>query len=245
MNREGIKDLEKFWFEHLDCWPQVEVKGLCSHLADAEGDSDLNKQQQDKFFANLDLLNKQGCFPQLVHLGNSAGTFVLEDKRLTAFRTGLALYGYSPFPTTSVHFEATQALQPALSLISTVVSVQDVAAGETVSYNADYQAITKTQIAVIPFGYYEGLDRRLSNLASFQLLNGKQKIIAKLAGKVCMNLSCLDAGGEVDLRPGWEVLVISAKKSDINSLENLARLQGSIVYELLVKLQANIRKVII
>lgn len=245
MNREGIKDLQKFWSEHLDCWSRVEIKGLCSHLADAEGDSNLNKQQQEKFFADLDFLNSQGYFPESVHLGNSAGTFVLKDQRLTAFRPGLALYGYSPFPVTSGYYEATQALQPALRLISTVVSVQTLMAGETVSYNADYLAKDNTQIAVIPFGYYEGLDRRLSNLASFQLLNGEQKIIVKLAGKVCMNLSCLDAGGEEGLRPGWEVVLISPEKKDVNSLENLARLQGSIVYELLVKLQANIRKVIV
>ncbi len=245
MNREGIKDLKKFWHEHLDCWPHVEIKGLCSHLADAEGDNESNKIQQENFFKDLEFLNSQGCFPKSVHLGNSAGIFVLNDKRLTAFRPGLAVYGYSPFPSASVHYEATQALRPALRLLSTVVSVQSILAGETVSYNAGYQAATDTQIAVIPFGYYEGLDRRLSNLANFQLLNKNNKIIVKLAGKVCMNLCCLDVGREEGLEPGCEVVLISPEKTDVNSLENLARLQGSIVYELLVKLQSNIRKVIV
>ncbi len=132
-----------------------------------------------------------------------------------------------------------------MRLLSTVVAVQVISAGENVSYNAGFQADADTQIAVIPFGYYEGLDRRLSNLANFQLLKGDKKIIVKLAGKVCMNLCCLDVGREEGLEPGCEVVLISPEKSDVNSLENLARLQGSIVYELLVKLQANIRKVIV
>jgi len=98
---------------------------------------------------------------------------------------------------------------------------------------------------VIPFGYYEGLDRRLSNLASFQLLSANKKISVKLVGQVCMNLSCLDVGNGEEVGVGSEVVLISPNRHDFNSLENLARLQGSTPYELLVKFQANIRKIIV
>ncbi len=245
MNREGIKNLPAFWQAHADCWPRLDIKGLCSHLAAAEDDGRLNQQQAEKFFQDLKFLQTQGCNPELVHLGNSAGVFALADPRLTAFRPGLAIYGYNPFAENSSYFAEAQALRPALRLISTVVSVQNIKQGEIVSYNAGYQASQDTQIAVIPFGYCEGLDRRLSNQADFQLLSFGQKRRVHLAGRVCMNLCCLDAGREAPAAPGDEVELISPNREDFNSLENLAKQQGSIPYELLVKLQANIRRIIV
>ena len=245
MNREGIKDLPNFWQDNLDYWPHLNIIGLCSHLAEAEGDGVLNQKQTEAFLKDLDFLNQQGIFPKYVHLGNSAGIFTLKDKRLNTYRPGLALYGYNPFSENSPYFSEAQSLRPALSLMSTIVSVQNLNPGEIVSYNATYQAPAATQIAVIPFGYYEGLDRRLSNLAEFQVIKGKNRIKAKLAGRVCMNLCCLDVGREESITPGLEVCLISSRREDFNSLENLARLQGSIPYELLVKLQANIRRNIV
>lgn len=245
MNREGIKDLPTFWREHSDCWPKVTVQGLCSHLADAEGDGVYNQKQQELFFQDLEFLQQQHCHPVYVHLGNSAGVFALRDQRLTAFRPGLALYGYNPFSEAHPSYLRAQALRSALRLISTVVAVQDLSAGEIVSYNASFRATQATKIAVIPFGYYEGLDRRLSSLADFQLLVGNKKIRVHVAGKVCMNLCCLEINREEAVVVGAEVVLISPQVNDYNSLTNLASLQGSIPYELLVKLQSNIRRVII
>ena len=245
MNREGIKDLPNFWREHSDCWPHLKIVGLCSHLADAEGDGKINTDQQNKFFKDLNFLHQQGVYPNLVHLGNSAGVFTLNDERLTAFRPGLSIYGYNPFVQSSPYFLKAKDLQPALSLISTIVSVQKVAQGELVSYNAGYRPSQDTQIAVIPFGYYEGLDRRLSNVASFEILLPDKIVAAKSAGKICMNMCCLDVGRGEPINTGMEVVLISADKEKINSLENLAHQQGSIIYELLVKIQPNIRRVLV
>lgn len=245
MNREGIKNLSAFWQEQKDCWSNLEIVGLCSHLVEAEGSGQLNQKQSASFFKDLEFLHQQGCYPRSVHLGNSAGAFSLSDKRLTAFRPGLAIYGYNPFPENSQYYDQAQSLTPALRVLSTVVSVQTITKGEVVSYNATYRAERDTQIAVIPFGYYEGLDLRLSNLANFQIIPDDKKILAKVAGRVCMNLTCLDVDREVKVTPGMRVLVISNNRQDPNSLENLARLQKCIVYELLVKFQANIRRIIV
>lgn len=245
MNREGIKDLPSFWNMHSKLFSKVEINGFCSHLADGEGDGAFNAQQLKSFFESYDYLCSRGVLPKWVHLGNSAGVFALNDQRLNAFRPGLALYGYNPFSLTSAHYQSAEKLKPALQLLSTVVAVQKVLPGEAVSYNAAYRAEKSTNIAIIPFGYYEGLDRRLSNLADFFLIKDNNKTPLRLAGKVCMNLSCLEIGREVDAARGDTVVLISANKDDFNSLENLAKLQGTIPYEILVKFQANIRRNIV
>jgi len=245
MNREGIKNLSAFWQEYKDYLSRVKIVGLCSHLLAAEGDGESNRRQEKKFFQDLEFLHQHSCYPVFVHLGNSAGVLALSDNRLNAFRPGLAIYGYNPFTAESPHYQRAQNLCPALRLVTTIVSIQSLSSGETVSYNASYRAERDTKIAVIPFGYYEGLDRRLSNLASFQLLSANKKISVKLVGQVCMNLSCLDVGNGEEVGVGSEVVLISPNRHDFNSLENLARLQGSTPYELLVKFQANIRKIIV
>jgi alanine racemase len=96
---------------------------------------------------------------------------------------------------------------------------------------------------VIPFGYFEGLDRRLSNRAEF-LVYGHNKFFAHIAGRVCMNLTCLEIGNN-SVEIGDEVKLVSKQPDDPNSVMNLSLLMETIPYEFLVKFQANIRKNII
>ena len=166
MNREGIKDLKSFLTENAKLLNKVDITGLCSHLASADENSNLNQAQLAKFLSDLEILKTAGFNPKWIHLGNSAAIFSLQNSKLNAYRSGLALYGYSPFSENNQNFNKTEKLQPALRLISTVVSLQELLPNESVSYNETYLAKNKNTVAVIPFGYYEGLDRSLSNLAS-------------------------------------------------------------------------------
>lgn len=244
MNREGIKDIASFLTDNRDLLSKVEVTGFCSHLAAAEEGGESTQKQLAKFLSDLDILKGAGYNPKWIHLGNSAAIFNLQNKNLTAFRSGLSLYGYSPFGSDSAYYSKAQELKPALRLTSTIVSIQSLNASERVSYNGTYEMSQAGKIAVIPFGYYEGLPRSLSNLASFAWLKSGQKHYLKIAGRVCMNLCCLDASN-LEVETGDDVEIISLVREDKNSLENLANISGHITYELLVGLQSNIRRVII
>lgn len=238
MNREGIKDLPAFLASQKKYLDQVEISGLCSHLASAETASTLNQQQENNFLESLGHLRAAGFFPRWVHLGNSAGVFTLRNKMLTAFRPGLAFYGYDPFPEAR---EDTVPLQPALDVFSRLVSIQDVKKGESVSYNESFRAQQDIAIGVIPFGYFEGLDRRLSDKAELAVRADKETFYAPIAGKICMNLSSLKIG-EHKAKIGDIVQVISSDKKAPNSILNLSWLSDMLPYELLVRLQASIRR---
>jgi alanine racemase len=200
----------------------------------------LNNSQEELFMEALDKLRSAGYFPRWVHLGNSAAVFWTDNRILTAFRPGIAFYGYNPLNRED---EASEKLQPALEVYSKIVSIQNVKAGDSVSYGEEYKAETDTQIAVIPFGYFEGLDRRLSNQAKLQV-SGNEDFLATIAGKVCMNLTCLNILDN-NVQVGDEVQVISSDKNAENSIDNLAYIMDTISYELLAKLNANTRKYII
>lgn len=240
MNREGIKDLSAFIEENRRYLERVEVSGLCSHLASADNqESALNKEQENIFLADLEILRNAGFFPRWVHLGNSNAIFSLHNKLLTAYRPGLFLYGYAGDNSGGQKTE----LKPALQVYSHIVSTQELKRGESVSYNETYTASTDTAIAVIPFGYFEGLDRRLSNKAEFLVEASGGDFFAPIAGQVCMNLTCLEVSRPVKV--GSVVKIISDNADDKNSVANIAKLMSTIEYEFLVKLQANIRRKIV
>ncbi len=241
MNREGIKDMASFVKANKEYLDKVEVSGLCSHLASADQESKLNQEQEDNFRIALEILKKAGFEPRWIHLGNSAAVFTTKNNLLTAYRPGLAFYGYSPF---SSERGRDASLQPALEVFSHIVSFQEINVLESVSYNETYRANQAINIGTIPFGYFEGLDRRLSNRAQFLVRSETGYFWAKIAGKVCMNLTSLDLGQNKP-KIGDIVQIISAKKEDQNSIFNLAALCDTIPYEFLVKLQANIRREII
>lgn len=237
MNREGISDIKLFLTENKKYLHRVQIVGFCSHLMASDSDSEMNGRQESSFMNALNVLNQNKIFPTWVHLGNSAGIFVLHNKRLTAFRAGLALYGHNPLPGVNNN------LKPALRAISTVTGCQSLKKGDKVSYNGRYEALNDTQIALVPFGYYEGLDRRLSNQAQF-LIHGKNDFIAKIAGVVSMNLVCLDAGSN-KFKIGDRVELISALVDSPNSIKNLANISQTIPYEQLVRLQSNIHRKVV
>jgi alanine racemase len=241
MNREGIKNLTEFISENKIYLDKVSVSGFCSHLASADNsDSILNKEQEECFTSNLNILKQAGYSPQHVHLGNSAAIFNLHNPILTAYRPGLSLYGYSPFSSSP---ELENKLQAALSIYSHLVSIQNLKSGESVSYNESYRAPNDVSIGVIPFGYFEGLDRRLSNRAQFLVKNDKGNFMAAVAGRVCMNLTCLELKKPANI--GDVVEIISSNREDQNSVENVGKLMETIPYEFLVKLQASIRRKIV
>ncbi len=247
MNREGIKDIPSFIRDNKKYLNQVTVNGFCSHLASADTNSQLNLEQEERFMQGLSALQTAGFSPPWVHLGNSAAIFKTHNKNLTAFRSGLAFYGYSPFKETINDkdlLSRTSILQPALEVYSHVTSIQDIEVGESVSYNETYRSLKKEQIAVIPFGYFEGLDIRLSNKAKFLILGKLKNSWSQIAGRVCMNLTCLHLSQDSSHHLGDLVRVISSCPQDQNSINNLVTLGNLMKYEFLVKFRPNIRRVI-
>lgn len=245
MNREGIDDLQSFIDINQKYLDKVNINGFCSHLAEADNsDSSFNQEQENRFLQGLEILKNNKIYPKWIHLGNSAGAFVLNNRVFNAFRTGLAFYGYNPFSKDDKNFHRASELKPALSVHSTVVAVHKLKAGEKVSYANKFVLEEDSNIAVIPFGYFEGLDRRLSNCAKL-LHSVKDDIFwAKIAGQVCMNLTCLDFKNR-EVKVNDDIKIISELKNTDNSLENLSQQIGVITYELLIHLNPSIKRKII
>jgi alanine racemase len=123
---------------------------------------------------------------------------------------------------------------------SLITSIRDVPAGDFVGYNATLIAKQPMRVATVPVGYFEGVDRRLSNVGSF-LVNSKA---CGLAGRVSMNMSSIDVTVLSGVQRGDVVTVISRNRGDQNSVENIARLSDTTPYVVLVHISQHLKRVV-
>ena len=84
----------------------------------------------------------------------------------------------------------------------------------------------------------------MSNRGKFLVYSWQNNFWAQIAGKVCMNITCLDVGkNEVKLND--KVEIISSDLVILIPISSLASLMDTIPYEVLVKLQPSIRREIV
>jgi alanine racemase len=132
-------------------------------------------------------------------------------------------------------------LKPVLEMHTTITSLRNIEAGESVGYNATYTATEKRRLASIPVGYAEGLDRRLSSKGSV-MVKGK---ICPIVGRISMNITTLDVSDLPELNIGEKAVVISADPDFLNSMENMAKLCGTIPYDIAIHIPSQLRRVIV
>jgi alanine racemase len=151
---------------------------------------------------------------------------------MNVLRIGMGLYGYD------ASFAANN-LKPVLSMRSFITSLREIPQGDSVGYNASYTAEYPSRIATVPAGYYEGIDRALSNVGSLQV-NG---VPAPIAGRVSMNMVSLDVT-DVEAARGDVVTLISRNPEDPNSVRSMALVAGSTPYVLLAHIPTHLSRVV-
>jgi alanine racemase len=170
------------------------------------------------------------------HACNSAA--LLRDSRVwyDAVRPGLLLYGIVPPPLAS-----TIPLQPVMSLTSRVTAVKGLRPGEGVGYGWQFQADSPRTIAVIPAGYADGLDTRLSGRGHV-LIRGKR---VPIVGAVSMDMITVDVTAIDDVQPGDEVVLLGRQGEEswqqIDAREVAAAI-GTIPWEIVCRLGTRIER---
>jgi alanine racemase len=197
--------------------PRVRELRLLSHFASAdEADSAMTTLQLQRF-------NELSAGRSWTRsLCNSAGLFSQAAGQVEWVRPGLALYGVSPFP----ELLGTQlGLRPAMRLVSTVIAVREVRAGETVGYGGAWRAVQDARVAIVAAGYGDGLPRSLEN-GTPVLVNGLR---AALVGRVSMDMVAVDVTAIPAVRVGDSAVLWGPELP----VEQIAAHAGTIPYELL------------
>ncbi|MBI5975489.1 alanine racemase [Staphylococcus canis] len=222
MNRLGVKDAQTYQeiIEMIHEHPNFEFEGAFSHFASADEDNQSSQQQYERFEALIESAER----PAYIHVQNSAGTLRFDTGICTAFRPGIALYGY--YPTPFIEAETDVSLKPAVRLVTEVTQVKAVQAGETIGYGETYTAQSDMHIALLPIGYADGFLRNMQG--AFVSINGQQ---CEVVGRVSMDQTAVHVPEETKI--GDEVVILEQQAHHPQSLETIAEQQHTINYEVL------------
>lgn len=238
MHREGVPLGELAELIERAKALNLNIEGVMSHLAMADKPNhDDTKNQVRNFLQTQEICKSKGVNPVWTHLGASSCILNYEDYPDyigNAARTGIQLYGIDP-ENKNVD------LKPALQLISTVVQIKDLKKDDKVGYDFTFTAQNDQKIAVLPIGYNDGINRRLSNKGHV-LIN---TTFCPILGRVSMNLCVVDVSKVSNVKVGDEVVVYSQNPKHRNSISNSALLCETIAYELLVYLHTSTKRILI
>ncbi|MBI5060333.1 alanine racemase [candidate division KSB1 bacterium] len=215
----------------------IELTGLYSHLATAEADDPaFARLQLERFRQVIELADAHGIRPELIHIANSAGAIRFPASHYSLIRPGLGLYGQHG----SESLQPLLPLVPALSLVSQIVYLKRVRAGEGVSYGHLWHAPCDSWVATVPVGYGDGFPRSLTGKS--QVLIGGRRY--PIVGAICMDQFMVNLG-EDRYPVGAEVVVWGKQLEAEIPLWELCRHGGFIPYELPIYLTGRVPRVFV
>jgi len=215
------------------------IEGLVTHFATVD-DFDNREEFQQQFhrFQSLllELRNEKIKIP-LIHCANSSAILLYPETYFNMVRPGLALYGYYDNKKIEEYCHQKNInLLPVLSFKTKVALVKEIPAGRGVSYSHLFKTTRPLKVAVVPVGYYDGIDTRLNN-KGFVLIKGKK---ARILGRVCMNMIIVDIDDIPNVQKEDEVVIIGEQGKEKINADKIAELTGMINYEVLTRLHENI-----
>ena len=160
-------------------------------------------------------------FPGECSLANSAGVLGWPESHADWVRPGVMLYGSSPLLGRCA---AELDLRAVMTLTTRLIAVNSRRQGDPVGYSGDWVCPADTNIGVAAIGYGDGYPRHAPSGMPV-LVNGKR---VPLAGRVSMDMICLDLGTQPQAQVGDEV-ILWGEGLPVDEIANLA---GTISYEL-------------
>ena len=259
MSRQGVApaDLDPL-LNTLQNLPALRLSGVYTHFASADMlDAEQNQLQRTAFRKAVDQIFAAGFHPQWIHAGNSS-TLLAEQHHLhkiiptkpgtkNLIRPGIALYGYAPKFSGSESAAAEQAraqLQPVLAWKTAIASTRSVPPKTAIGYNATFIAPTSMRLALLPVGYADGLNRKLSSTNTARgghvLIHG---IAAPIVGRVSMDLTVVDITHIPNAAAGDEVIILGDQHGHRVTADDHARWAGTIPYEILCAIAARVPRI--
>ncbi len=208
----------------------ITVGTVFTHLSgsdDARWD-DFTHEQVRRFDAMYSSLTTGIGYAPPRHVLSTSGILRFPQYQYESVRLGIGLYG--------VGVEDHPQLIPVHSLRARILHLQEIQAGESVSYSRSFMAGRPHRIATVNIGYADGLPRIAGNAGCTFVVNGMK---APITGRVCMDMTMIDVTEIPDVSIGDEVIIFDQE----HSIEFLAKACHTIPYEIMTHLHPRIRKV--
>jgi alanine racemase len=241
MCRLGVRCCAQDIVEALRSLHNIDLEGLMTHFASVSDFSVQQTEEQTRFFLQLVAeLASAGVRPRCIHL-SSTGAIAYGRREAwgNLVRPGHAIYGYVSPARGSAPANLLKAVRPVLTWKAAVLTVKDIAAGSLVGYGGMFRATRPMRIAVLAVGYADGLPHRLSNRGRV-IACGRY---ANILGAVSMDVTTIDATGCPQLNIGNAVTLLGAEGDARIDAQDIARVAGTISYNVLCAISSRVRRV--
>ena len=248
LNRQGIikGDLYNFLKFIKKNGDVIYLEGVSTHFANIEDTLDpaFARKQLAEFKQAFKIIEKAGFKPPLVHSAASAGALLYPETHFSMVRVGFGIYGWWMSIETRVSILAQKrniVLKPVLTWKSIVAQIKQIDVGESVGYGQTWFAARKTKIAIIPVGYSDGYDRKLSNIGRV-IIDGHY---ANVVGRVAMNMIMVDVTDIKNVKLEDEVALLGNMDGLKISADEIAKKIGTINYEVVSRINPLLPRIIV
>ena len=209
--------------------PHFHIRSVFSHLSgsDEEIHDDYTESQIQKFQDWSEKIRDAFSYPIDRHILNTSGIERFSNAQFEMVRLGIGLYGVSATKQ--------DLLMNVSSLKTTISQIKWVEKGQTVGYSRKGKLNKKSRIGIIPIGYADGFNRKLSNGVGQVLVNGK---LVSVVGNVCMDMCMIDLT-DVEAKEGDAVIIFG----DDYSLSKIAEQLDTIPYEVLTTVSRRVKRI--
>jgi alanine racemase len=210
------------------------LEGLSTHLASSEVLDEPSVALQLKSFAETrNLLRNEGFNPPLIHAANTGAVISRPESWNTMVRPGIALYGYYlPFERAGREVSGSGLrlkVKPVLTWKTRILSLRDMRANQALGYGGIYVTKAPARIAVLPVGYADGLNRKISSQG--RVIVGEN--YAPIVGRISMDLTLADVTGLPGVSVGDEVILLGTTDGLSVDAREHASLSDTVPYEIL------------
>lgn len=230
MYRMGFNESELTeLLDHLKDNALFHIRSVFSHLAgsDEQVHDEYTQFQIDQFEDWSDRIRSEFSYEIDRHILNSSGIERFPAAQFEMVRLGIGLYGLSPGNQ--------KMLMNVSSLKTTISQMKWVGEGQTVGYSRKGRLKKKTCVGIIPIGYADGFNRKLSNGLGQVMVNGQ---LAPVIGNVCMDMTMIDLT-DIEAQEGDSVIIFG----DDYSLSKMAELLETIPYEILTTVSRRVKRI--
>ena len=186
MHRFGFMEHEiEALVAQLKANPQIHIASVFSHFAtaDMEEEEAFVHQQANALQRIATKIKANFSYKIWVHILNTAGISRYAQYQFDMARLGIGLYGIATNAKDQLQLENVACLKTRIS------QIKHLKTGETVSYGRRYKTTKDTTIGILPIGYADGLNRKLSNGNGVVYVNNH---IVPIVGTICMDICMID-----------------------------------------------------
>ncbi len=220
----------------------IVAEGIYTHFADTENVTSLYyKEQLHAFEESIALFEELDVAPRYRHVAASAAAILYPETYFNMVRWGIALYGLYPSKDIQRQSLNKMRLKPALTWKTRIAQIKTAPKGSSIGYDRAFTVIQPMKIAVLPVGYWDGYDRRLSSKGSV-LVHGKK---CPVVGNICMNMCMADISRAGRAAAGDEVVLLGRQGFQEITAEEIAFKAGTINYEITTRINSLIPRVVI